>query len=187
MNSSRTARLTLAAVASAVALAGAVTTAANAAGANSTEATEEPRPFRATVAADLAQVRAATTKYHDVDQAIADGYIPTDVCTSSPAGAMGHHYVNPGLIGAPVATSPTVLLYLPGADGLELAGVEYLQWDADQDESTFGDRPTLFGRGFDGPMEGHEPGMPMHYDLHVWLWKHNPDGMFAAFNPAASC
>ena len=30
-------------------------------------------------------------------------------------------------------------------------------------------------------------GMPVHYDLHVWLWKHNPSGVFAPFNPDASC
>ena len=36
-----------------------------------------------------------------------------------------------------------------------------------------------FGRGFDGPMEGHEPGMPVHYDLHAWVWKRNPGGTFA--------
>jgi hypothetical protein len=29
--------------------------------------------------------------------------------------------------------------------------------------------------------------MPEHYDLHVWLWKHNPEGMFAQFNPRVSC
>ena len=36
---------------------------------------------------------------------------------------------------------------------------------------------------FDGPMLGHEPGMPIHYDLHAWLWKQNPSGMFARWNP----
>ena len=41
------------------------------------------------------------------------------------------------------------------------------------------ERPQLFGRPFDGPMEGHHPLMPRdlhHYDLHVWLWKDNPAG-----------
>ena len=49
------------------------------------------------------------------------------------------------------------------------------------------DRPYLFGRGFDGPMEGHEPGMPMHYDLHAWVWKRNPAGTFAMWNPRVEC
>ena len=47
--------------------------------------------------------------------------------------------------------------------------------------------PVLFGRTFDGPMPGHAPGMPWHYDLHVWAWKHNPAGLFAQFNPKVRC
>lgn len=65
--------------------------------------------------------------------------------------------------------------------------MEYLVFDADGDLSTAEDRPTLFGRAFDGPMLGHGPGMPVHYDQHVWLWKHNPNGMFAQWNPTLSC
>ena len=26
-----------------------------------------------------------------------------------------------------------------------------------------------------------------HYDRHVWLYRRNPNGMFAQFNPAVSC
>jgi hypothetical protein len=26
-----------------------------------------------------------------------------------------------------------------------------------------------------------------HYDLHVWLYRDNPNGMFAQFNPNVSC
>ena len=51
-------------------------------------------------------------------------------------------------------------------------------------------RPTLFGRQMDGPMEGHAPIMPAelhHWDLHVWLWKDNPAGMFTPTNPAVRC
>ena len=25
------------------------------------------------------------------------------------------------------------------------------------------------------------------WGLHVWIWRHNPDGMFAARNPRVSC
>lgn len=42
-------------------------------------------------------------------------------------------------------------------------------------------------RPFDGPTLGHEPGMPIHHDLHAWVWKHNPAGTFAQFNPRVSC
>jgi hypothetical protein len=26
-----------------------------------------------------------------------------------------------------------------------------------------------------------------HYDRHIWLFRENPNGMFAQFNPAVSC
>ncbi len=38
--------------------------------------------------------------------------------------------------------------------------------------------PSIFGQTFQGPMAGHVPGMPWHYDLHVWIWAPNPSGMF---------
>jgi hypothetical protein len=47
--------------------------------------------------------------------------------------------------------------------------------------------PELFGRTFDGPMEGHGPDQPPHYDLHVWAWQANPAGLFAPFNPNVIC
>ena len=138
--------------------------------------------------AQLAALRAATAKYHDVQVALADGYLPAQECAESPAGAMGYHYVKPSLFGSTDLSRPTALLYVPSPSGrLRLAGAEYLSVDADQDLSTDADRPSMFGRGFDGPMPGHEPGMPVHYDLHVWVWAHNPAGTFAAWNPALSC
>jgi hypothetical protein len=39
-------------------------------------------------------------------------------------------------------------------------------------------------------MEGHHPLMPLglhHYDLHVWLFKDNPVGLFRPTNPAVKC
>ena len=48
----------------------------------------------------------------------------------------------------------------------------------------------MFGQRFDGPMEGHHPLMPHalhHYDLHAWLWKTNPAGLFAPTNPNVKC
>ena len=140
---------------------------------------------------DLQKVRAAVAKYHDYANAVADGYsLAGEPCVSSPDGAMGVHAANQGLIRAGVLDPlrPNVLLYMPRKDGsLDLIGVEYMRVDADQNLETDGDRPSLFGRGFDGPMLGHNPQMPIHYDLHVWLWQHNPSGMFAPFNPAGHC
>ncbi|MGB2571822.1 hypothetical protein ACPFP2_25710 [Micromonospora citrea] len=139
---------------------------------------------------DLAVTRAATARYHDVATAVAEGFAPAPHCAELPGvGGMGYHYVNEANMhdGVFDITRPEILLYSPGPAGLRLAGVEYMSVDADQDLATDDDRPTLYGVPFDGPMPGHEPGMPVHYDLHVWLWLDNPDGMFAVWNPRLSC
>jgi hypothetical protein len=138
---------------------------------------------------ELQAVRAAVARFHSVDQAIAAGYFAASPCEESPAGAMGIHFINPALFGpGQDPLNPEVLLYVPGADGsLKLVGVEYFQADADQDLSTDADRPYLFGQGFDGPMPGHNPQMPIHYDLHVWVAEANPAGVFAQWNPAITC
>jgi hypothetical protein len=47
--------------------------------------------------------------------------------------------------------------------------------------------PQLFGQSFGDYHAGHTPTMPWHWDLHAWVWAHNPDGVFAPFNPAISC
>lgn len=137
---------------------------------------------------DLAAARQATARFHDVQAAQAAGYEADPYCTSSPAGAMGHHYFRGSNVGSTDPRSPAVLLYLPDRKGgLRLGGVEYVVPDADQDLSTDDDRPAMFGTAFQGPMPGHFEGMPVHYDLHVWVWQHNPAGMFSEWNSAHSC
>lgn len=146
---------------------------------------------RATPPSDLRAAKAATARYHSLDQAKADGYVQASPCTESPAGGMGIHYVNPQLAADPAVDPqrPEQLLYMPGADGaLELVGVEYWKASADQQPPIDpSDKPSLFGRAFDGPMPGHSPTMPHHYDLHVWFWKDNPAGLFATWNPRLDC
>jgi hypothetical protein len=157
-----------------------------------------PSPYSPqAIAVQLRKVKASLAKYQSVDAAKAAGYEPASPCEMTPtsagaswwAGAMGVHFVNNALTRqAPNPMKPAVLVYLPTASGgFQLVAAEYFKADADQNVTTDGDRPTLFGRAFDGPMQGHAPGMPIHYDLHVWLWKHNPSGLFAPYNPAASC
>lgn len=143
------------------------------------------------ISPSLAPVRRATAAYHDPAAALADGFVPTDACAAHPElGGMGLHYVNPERLADPavVATEPEILLYAPTADGgVELVGVEWFSVDPDQDETTDDGRPSVLGVPFDGPMAGHEPGMPVHFDLHAWIWMHNPAGLFAAWNPDLSC
>jgi len=140
--------------------------------------------YAADVNKDLAKVRAATAKYHNVDAALADGYVAAPVCVEVPGlGAMGYHYELPGSIDGIVdPLRPEALLYVPSGNGLRLVGVEYIV-----DAGAVAGAPTLFGQTFDGPMPGHHPGQPTHYDLHVWLWSKNPSGMFSQFNPKLTC
>lgn len=157
----------------------------------------------------LASVKAATGMFHDVDKAVAAGYaMPVAAaCTSSPMGIMGVHSVNMSLLMEPgvSAERPEALLYLPKpGGGFRLIGVEYLEfvmlrapdgtvgpwvspnpWPSDY--VVVNQKPTLFGHAFDGPMPGHEPGMPWHWDFHVWAWQPNPNGMFAQWNSRLSC
>ena len=141
---------------------------------------------------DLAKVRQATAKYHDVNVAYADGFIRTPECVASPDGGMGIHFINPARLMNPAISllEPEILLYVETADGLKLVGVEYFQGIGAPDTAVPNPAPpaaVLFGRPLDGPMEAHEPGQPPHYDLHVWVWQANPAGMFAPFNPNVKC
>ncbi len=136
-------------------------------------------------------LRKAMKKYRKPAAAVRAGWMRTDECVALPDGSagMGYHYVHPQLIQeAPKFRRPAILVYVPTRNGgRRLGAVEWFKADADQNLSTDDDRP-YFGRlAFDGPMEGHGGGMPKHYDLHAWLFKRNPDGMFAAFNPRVRC
>ena len=134
---------------------------------------------------------AATGRFRDVRRAIAAGYLPTKDCVPG----MGYHYAKPSLAGDtnidPVL--PEFLVYTPAAGGsVRLGALEYFRADADGNLKTAGDRPTLFGHGFDGPMLGHplppgQPPMPVHYDLHVWLYQTNPSGELTSMNPTVDC
>ena len=136
-------------------------------------------------------LRKSMRKYRDPAVAVAAGWVATDECVELPdgSGGMGFHYFNPQLASAkPRLRHPAVLVYVPTRDGgRRLGAVEWFSPDADQDLATDSDRPHFGSLPFNGPMEGHEPGMPVHYDLHAWLFKHNPDGRFASFNPRVHC
>ena len=136
---------------------------------------------------ELKAARAATAKYNAVTKALADGYVSTVACVSSPPipgnlGGMGFHYVNLGLMDTTVdPLTPEILLYAPNGAGVRLVGVEYTVLDVGQPTA-----PTIFGQTMEGPMPGHGGG-PSHYDIHVWLWEENPNGIFTSFNPNVSC
>ena len=166
---------------------------------------------------DLATVRAATARFQDVRVALAEGYVrdPGNMCVTSKmmggpasAGAMGIHYFRADLLGISAPPNPrvngngthtdflkpSVLVYEPQADGsLRLVAVENLVFRWAWAEAGHKEPPSFHGVRYemmaDDPRtkvdEAHmfEP----HYDLHVWLFRANPNGRFAPFNPKVSC
>ena len=84
-------------------------------------------------------------------------------------------------------TKPEALVYAPQKDGtLKLAAVEYVvlrkAWHANHTG-----RPSKFGHRFNVTPAGNRFGLPAFYSLHVWVWQHNPAGMFDDWNPEATC
>jgi hypothetical protein len=143
----------------------------------------------------LTKLRAATTRFHNLDTAKGKGYgLLTDTagisCIAEPGmGAMGVHYVNGDLVGdgAIVASKPEALVYRRGVHGvLRLSAVEYVvikaAWDANHNAP-----PRLFGHQFNLSKSPNRFGLPAFYSLHVWVWKHNPAGMFQMWNPTVHC
>lgn len=146
----------------------------------------------------LDRLRAALQKYQDPVVAIHDGYFSTLGCVEiakagGPGqvpyepGGMGVHFLNVGSLGpVPDPARPTVLIYEPNGETLRLVAAEWFVPLA----TGVKERPRLMNQPFDGPMEGHHPLMPLdlsHYDLHVWLFKQNPKGMFKPTNPNVKC
>jgi hypothetical protein len=158
-------------------------------------ATSLPAAAHATGQADLARVRAATARYHDLAVAQANGYaLLTDTagiaCIDNPGvGAMGVHYANSALVGAGVldATRPQALVYAPTANGqLRLAAVEYVLFQAAWD-AAHPAPPALFGQQFMLTPDGNRFGLPAFYSLHAWVWQPNPSGILSMWNPQVSC
>jgi hypothetical protein len=145
---------------------------------------------------DLEAARAATEAFTDPAAAETAGYGlppegPLHECIASfdDSGAMGLHHINGDLVGDAVvdAAAPEALVYEPGAGGgLELVAVEYVvfaeAWDAANDMA-----PMLFGEMFMLVDEPNRYELPAFYALHAWIWKENPSGTFASFNPDVTC
>lgn len=134
-------------------------------------------------------VRQATAGYKDVAAAQAAGYSLFHGCVSGPqGGAMGVHFVNGDVVGDGEldAAHPEALLYEAEGGKMRLLGVEFVviaeTWDANHDMP-----PVLMGQLFNYVGSPNRYGLPAFYELHVWAWQSNPAGMFADFNPQASC
>lgn len=121
-------------------------------------------------------LRHVTDDYRWLENAEADGYQKVTECIEKPGvGAMGFHYAKQELIDDKTqARKPEVLVYMPNKYGrYKLVAAEFI--------STATERPSIAGLDFDdGPFPGS-------YALHAWVWRDNPDGMFAAYNPDLNC
>jgi hypothetical protein len=151
----------------------------------------------------LTEARTATEIYRDAPElAVAHGFHPAEECVDSPMGTMGYHYFHLERMAAPPnVAEPSILVYLPNDQGdHRLVAIEYFvpimqdgaPYIAPEDQpprpESIPPVPEIFpGHPFDGPMAGHSPEMPWHFDQHVWLYEDNPDGLFAPFNPAIRC
>jgi len=127
------------------------------------------------------KVREATSQFRDVRMALAVGYAPGP-CVSGPnGGAMGIHYVNETFLDdqPPVVDQPEALIYEPLPGGrLRLVGVEYI---------TLAGPAVLEGHLLNYKSANNRYGLPEFWELHVWAWKHNPNGNFADWNPRVTC
>lgn len=164
----------------------------------------------------LQAIHSSTEKYRDVEVALADGYIrdPMNMCVTAEMegmppqlGEMGIHYFRPDLVGitateprvAGVGThtdfeTPATLIYEPQADGsLELVAVENLVFE--EGWRSAGERgvPEFMGNQYYHMVDNSETdadeahGFMPHYELHMWLYRENPAGLFAQFNTNVTC
>jgi hypothetical protein len=143
----------------------------------------------------VANARNATAIFNDSSAALSAGYeLLTDAAglaciDQAGAGAMGVHFVKGALVqsGTLDPTRPQALVYEVQPDGrMRLGALEYVVfqsvWDAKHAAP-----PTLFGQTFMLNPADNRFGLPAFYSLHAWVWKHNPAGTFAAWNPDVHC
>jgi hypothetical protein len=175
--------LLIAGIALLAACSGDPTTATSAATQARTATTEEAS-FGPAVNRDLATLRRVTAPFHNFANAENAGWsTKITACMTDPGGAggMGFHYGNTNLIdGTARVDQPELLLYEPEKNGrLRLVAVEYIiPYTAHGREEA---PPVLFGQPF------KQNDVFQLWGLHAWVWKHNPSGMFADWNPNVNC
>ncbi|MFN7979461.1 MAG: hypothetical protein U0P30_15100 [Vicinamibacterales bacterium] len=134
-------------------------------------------------------VRETTRPFLDIAALGGTGYGPFLGCVSGPeVGAMGQHYVNPGLVGDGLidATKPEALIYEFAGNRARLVGVEFIV-DAATWNASHTAPPVLEGQTFQLVTAPNRYALPAFYELHVWAWRDNPNGTFVDWNPRVSC
>lgn len=162
-----------------------------------TQGTDVTADQKAKATALLKIVRESTERFQSVRAAEAGGYQLQFGCVSGDTtGAMGLHYVNGDLItqasidakkGYVDATHPQVVIFEPETNGApHLIGADYIIIAADWNKYNKAP-PELMGQLFhlfDAPNRFE---LPAFYTLHVWAWKHNPNGAFVNWHPNVNC
>jgi hypothetical protein len=124
--------------------------------------------------------------YENPNVALSHGFAQAPVCVQSTdgSGALGTVLVNPSLSTKKVdLTQPQELFYdfNPSHGARQLLGVGYI-------ERNTGQRPPATPLGhMEGPLPGVFPGEGSHYELHAWIFRRNPDGVFDFWNKDVSC
>jgi hypothetical protein len=126
---------------------------------------------------DLSAVRKATAKFHSLEAAGRAGYASALNCFDLPGvGGMGQHYIKGELMnGSVTPKKPQALVYEVNGDELTLVAVEYIVPYSIRPATA--EPPRLFGRAF-----LHNDGLRL-WALHAWIWRNNPLGTFASYNP----
>lgn len=125
---------------------------------------------------EVNQLIAATAKYADVAVATGEGFFDASGFVPD----MGHHYVLPARMDNTFELEkPEIILYAPDASGnMEFVAVEYATPIADLDN------PGTPPEGFTGDTDEWEINTHLsQWQLHVWIVKENPNGIFAPTNP----
>lgn len=122
---------------------------------------------------ELNRARRATARYHNINNAIADGYADINVFIPN----MGYHYLKSAILDDVFdPEKPELLVYADFGNGhLRLVAVEYAV------PTSLSEVPP---EGFYGDDDHwHRNDTFGLWTLHAWIWYHNPDGVFADFNP----
>jgi hypothetical protein len=138
------------------------------------------------------KVRAATQRYRDINIALGEGWVQATPCVSGPnEGAMGVHFLKPERLhdGSLKAEEPEMLIYepLPGGS-FRLVGVEYIvlasEWAS---RNAPGVAPSIDGHLANFVGEPNRYALPAFYEMHVWAWEDNPNGVFSDWNSRVTC
>ena len=122
---------------------------------------------------EIAIVKSSTARYHNIDNAIEDGYVDIDLYIPN----MGWHFLKGDLVDETFEVEkPELLVYANKPNGgYSLVAVEYAV-------------PVALSSNAPEGFTGEEDAWVINqafglWVVHAWIWYHNPDGMFNPTNP----